>query len=121
MNPCPGNVGRSITFDLHTQGTPSSEVTAAPEARLPTGETVVQRTVHPGRGHAIERSGDEAIEVNRTTWSTFNVSLAEGQNWSQPYTFQINYVGLWKIQFLLLRGGEFPNPYRELQLYVRIE
>ena len=71
--------------------------------------------------HNATSGSNETVELNRTIMSSFNVTLANSQNWSQPYTFQINYVGLWKIQFLLLRGGEFPNPYRELQLYVRIE
>ena len=60
------------------------------------------------------------VEVNRTTWSTFNVTLADGRNWTQPYTFQINYTGLWKVQFLLFKDGDFSSAYRELHLYVRV-
>ena len=63
---------------------------------------------------------NETIEVNRTTWSTFNVTLADGRNWTQPYTFQINYTGLWKVQFLLFKDGDFSSAYRELHLYVRV-
>jgi len=36
---------------------------------------------------------NETIEVNRTSWLTFNVSLADGRNWMQPYTFRINDAG----------------------------
>jgi len=63
---------------------------------------------------------NETVEVNRTTWSTFNVSLADGQNWTRPYTFRINYTGLWKVQFLLFKDGNLSVPYRELHLYVRV-
>ena len=70
---------------------------------------------------AIATSGfNETVEVNRTTWSTFNVTLADGRNWSQPYTFRINFTGLWKVQFLLFKDGDFSSAYRELHLYVRV-
>ena len=61
-----------------------------------------------------------AVEVNRTTWSTFNVSLADGRNGTQPYAFGINAAGLWKVQFLLLKDLDFSSAYRELHLYVRV-
>lgn len=64
---------------------------------------------------------NETVEVNRTTRSTFNVTLANGQNWTQPYTFQINSTGLRKVQFLLFKDGDFSFPYRELHLFVRIQ
>ncbi len=63
---------------------------------------------------------NETVEVNRTTWSTFNVTLADGRNWTQPYTFSIPYVSLWKVQFLLFKDGDFSSAYRELHLYVRV-
>ena len=63
---------------------------------------------------------NETVEVNRTTWSTFNVTLANDQNWTQPYTFRINDTGLWKVAFLLLKGGDFSSAYRELHLYLRV-
>ena len=63
---------------------------------------------------------NETLELNRTTWSTFNVTLADGRNWTQPYTFQINDTGLWKVQFLLFKDGDFSSAYRELHLYVRV-
>ena len=63
---------------------------------------------------------NETVEVNRTTWSTINVTLADRQNWTQPYTFQINYTGPWKVQFLLFKAGDLSSTYRELHLYLRI-
>lgn len=63
---------------------------------------------------------NQTVEVNRTTWSWINVTCARGQRWSQPYTFSIRFVGLWKVQFLLFKNGDFSSPYRELRLYVRV-
>src|SRR2546427_11653112 len=63
---------------------------------------------------------NETIEVNRTTWSTFNVTLADGKSWTQSYTFRIDAVGLWKVQFLLFRDREFLSVYRELHLFGRV-
>ena len=53
-----------------------------------------------------------AVEVNRTTWSTFNVSLADGRNGTQPYAFGINAAGRWKVQFLLFKDPDFSRAYR---------
>ena len=63
---------------------------------------------------------NETIELNRTTWSYFNVTLVQGADWMHPYTFSVPYVSLWKVQFLLFRGGDFSKAYRELHLYVRV-
>ena len=63
---------------------------------------------------------NDTVEVNRTTWSSFAVTLADGQNWTEPYKFRINATGLWKVQFLLFKEGDFSSAYRELHLYVRV-
>jgi len=63
---------------------------------------------------------NETVELNRTTWSWFNVTLVAGANWTQPYTFSIRFLGLWKIQFLLFKDGNFSSAYRKLHLYVRV-
>ena len=63
---------------------------------------------------------NETVEVNLTTWSTFNVTLANGQNWTRPYSFRINDTGLWKIEFLLLKDHDLSSAYRELHLYLRV-
>ncbi len=62
----------------------------------------------------------ETVEVNRTTWTWLNVTVADGANWTQPYIFSIPSVGLWKVQFLLLKDDDFSSAYRELHLYVRV-
>jgi len=70
--------------------------------------------------HNATSGFNETVEVNRTTWSTFNVTLADGQDGTQPYTFRINDTGLRKVQFLLFQDGDVSNAYRELHLYVRV-
>ena len=70
--------------------------------------------------HNAASGFNETVEVNRTTWSTFDVTLADGRSWTQTYTFLINYTGLWEVQFLLFRDGNFPAPYREVHLLVRV-
>jgi len=64
---------------------------------------------------------NETVEVNRTTSAMFNVTLADGRNWTYYYTFRINYSGLWKVEFLLFREGDFSSAYRELHLFVRVQ
>ena len=63
---------------------------------------------------------NETVEVNRTTWSAFNVTLTNGQNWTLHFSFTINYIGLWKVQFLLFRDGDLSSAYRVLHLYIRV-
>jgi uncharacterized membrane protein len=64
---------------------------------------------------------NQTAEVNRTTWSTLNVMVNDGQRWTAPYSFQINNTGLWKIQFILFKSTDVASPYRELHLYLRVK
>ena len=63
---------------------------------------------------------NETVEVNRTIWSTLNVSLTNEASWTYNYTFSISFVGLWKVQFLLFKGGDTASVYRELHLFIRV-
>ena len=69
--------------------------------------------------NATARAND-TVEVNSTSLSWFNVTLADGQNWTRPYTFSISSGGLWKVRFLLFRDGGVSAAYRELHLYVTV-
>ena len=60
------------------------------------------------------------VEVNRTTWSWANATVANGANWTYTYTFSIPYAGLWKVQFLLFKDGVFSSAYRRLQFYTTV-
>jgi len=63
---------------------------------------------------------NETLEVNRTTWSTLNVTLADGQNLTERYAFSIPSIGLWKVQLSLFKNGDYSSVYRELHLYVTV-
>ena len=60
------------------------------------------------------------VEINRTTWTWINATLSSGANWSYKYTFSIPYAGLWKVQFLLFKAGDFSSSYRMLQFYTSV-
>ncbi len=61
---------------------------------------------------------NQTQEVNRTSISWLNQSLDDNQNWTHRYTFWINATGLWKLQFLLFKGGILTTP--ELHLFIRV-
>ncbi len=63
---------------------------------------------------------NETVELNRTTRSWINVSLAIGQNWTYRYTFSIGAAGVWELQFFLFANREPSVFYRELHLYVTV-
>ena len=64
---------------------------------------------------------NETVELNRTTLSWLNVTLLDGQNWTQPYTFRINATGLWQVQFFLFKTNDFSLVYRELYLPITVD
>jgi uncharacterized membrane protein len=63
---------------------------------------------------------NETVEVNRTTWTWTNFTVADGANRTAPYSFSIPKAGLWKVQFLLYKDPDLVNVYRELHLYVTV-
>jgi len=63
---------------------------------------------------------NETVEVNRTKWTSINTTVANGANWTQEYTFSVAKAGLWKVQFLLFKDGDFSAAYRELHLFVTV-
>ena len=64
--------------------------------------------------------GNKTVENNRTTLSWSNISLANGQSSVRPYTFQINAIGLWELQFLLFKNGDLSGVYREVHMFARV-
>ena len=63
---------------------------------------------------------NETVPVNFTRWSSFTMVLDNGQTWRMPFTFHIDSVGLWEIQFLLYRGDNLGEAYHELRLIVTV-
>lgn len=61
---------------------------------------------------------NQTLELNRTTWSRFNITVEDEGNWTRPYTFSISEKGLWKVQFLLFKEEDLLTPYRLLHLYI---
>jgi len=66
---------------------------------------------------------NETIERNRTTMPCVRceVTLEDRRVWRQPFNFTIGAPGLWKVEFLLFRDGDFSKPYQNtLFLFVRV-
>lgn len=63
---------------------------------------------------------NETVELNRTTWSWFNFTIGNGQNWTRLYTFGIGFAGVWKVQFLLFLNRDLTSVYQNLHLFVRV-
>ncbi len=63
---------------------------------------------------------NESVEVNGTAWSWYDLIVANGANWTHPYTFSIASVGLWKVPFLLFKDGDVSSTYCEFHLYVTV-
>jgi uncharacterized membrane protein len=63
---------------------------------------------------------NKTIEVNRTTWTWINKTVVVGASWTQAYGFSIESPGLWKVHFLLFKGGDFSSSYRQAQLFVTV-
>ena len=64
---------------------------------------------------------NETFDVNRSTLAIINVTLSNGQNWTQPYIFRIDVVGLWKAEFSLFRTGDLLHTFRQLHFFVTVQ
>ena len=53
---------------------------------------------------------DEAVEVNRSTRSTFNVTLADGRNWTRPARSRSTTRASGTSRFLLYKDGDASSP-----------
>lgn len=62
----------------------------------------------------------ETVVTNATVWSWINTTLADGQNWTQPYPFSIPNPGRWDVQFVLYKAGDLATAYRVLNLFVEV-
>jgi len=65
-------------------------------------------------------ASNETKDVNRTTWSWINFTLADRESWNDPYGFSISLIGLWKVQLLLFKDGYFTIAYRTLHFFVQV-
>jgi len=63
---------------------------------------------------------NETVEVNRTTWTWTNLTVADGANRTEPSSFALPTAGLWKVQLLLYKNDDFSRAYREIHLYVTV-
>ncbi len=60
------------------------------------------------------------VGTGRTTGSAFDVTLADGRNGTQPYTFRINDAALWKVRFLRFSDGDASSAYIEHHMLVTV-
>jgi uncharacterized membrane protein len=60
------------------------------------------------------------VITNTSAIGWLNVSLTDGQRTRWPFNFTVDFVGLWKIQFLLFKDGDLSAIYRELDLFVQV-
>lgn len=59
-------------------------------------------------------------EVNRTALDWYNVSLDNGHEWTQPFTFSIPYPGFWRLDFFVFENGNMASPSNHAFFYVRV-
>ena len=67
---------------------------------------------------SLEAGSNGTVERNRTTISWIDLTLGDGQTWSQSFTFSVAYPGLWKLQFFLYKNGSLTT--QELQLFISV-
>jgi len=66
-------------------------------------------------------TGDnETVERNRTVMDRFTATVDDRGSWRLSYAFTIDAPGTWIVNFLLFRDGNYPQPYRSVELRVRV-
>ena len=60
------------------------------------------------------------VELDNLTIGNLNVWLEHEERWNSSYVFTPEKNGDHKLEFILYRG-DMPEPYRELQLYIKVE
>ncbi len=63
---------------------------------------------------------NETFERNRTVMDRFTATVDDRGSWKLNYTFAIGAPGIWIVHFLLFRDGNYPQPYRFLELFVTV-
>lgn len=104
------NVSESASVDIVVKNQEQASVDYALRVDLQGVQIVINATT----------GANETLVLNETNWAWYNFSLANGNAWTQGYTFSIPEPGTWKIQFALFRDGAFAAPYREVDLLVRV-
>ena len=66
-------------------------------------------------------TGDnETVERNRTVMDRFTATVDDRGSWRLSYAFTIDAPGRWIVHFLLFRDGNYPQPYRSVELRVQV-
>lgn len=66
----------------------------------------------------VEIVANKTFDRNQTTISWVNATIEDGRNWTQPFTFRIDTLGLWRVQFLLYENGSLTN--QRVHFFVRV-
>jgi len=63
---------------------------------------------------------NETRRVNSTTMAWLNTTIPDGGNWTNRFTFFIDFSGVWQVRFVLFRDRDLLTEYRELDLLVHV-
>ena len=65
-------------------------------------------------------NGTVVTYLNQTTLAWINITLSPGENWTSPFTFTVNSVGVWQVRFELFADGNFSSAYRRVWFYTKV-
>src|SRR3990170_6732407 len=63
---------------------------------------------------------NETVERNRTVMDRFTATVDDRGSWRLSYAFTIDAPGTCIVNFLLFRDGNYQQPYRSVELRVRV-